>query len=100
MSCSEGGCRDLGGVIVAVPAVGAGVPGLLNRAAQYERSVAAAESLTSQLDSSDALLACGLLHLDAALAAGARADHDAATHPSDGGFGVSGPDGYRSRHRG
>jgi hypothetical protein len=53
----------------------------LNRAAHYRRSVAAAENLTSRLDSSDALQACGLLHLSAAWAAGAQADHDAAaTH--------------------
>ncbi|MGH3884838.1 MAG: helix-turn-helix domain-containing protein [Pseudonocardiaceae bacterium] len=53
----------------------------LNRTAHYRRSVAAAESLTSRLDSSDALQACGLLHLSAAWAAGAQADHDtAATH--------------------
>ncbi|MGH3800481.1 MAG: helix-turn-helix domain-containing protein [Pseudonocardiaceae bacterium] len=55
--------------------------GPLNRAAHYRRSVAAAESLTSQLDSSDGLQACGMLHLSAAQAAGAQADHDtAATH--------------------
>ena len=53
----------------------------MDRAAQYRRSVAAAESLTSRLDSSDALQAYGQLHLSAALAAGARGDHDtAATH--------------------
>jgi transcriptional regulator with XRE-family HTH domain len=55
--------------------------GRLNRAAHYRRSVAAAENLTSLVDSSDALQACGMLHLSAALAAGARADLDtAATH--------------------
>ena len=55
--------------------------GLLDRAAQYRRSVAAAQTLTSQLDSSDALQACGMLHLSAAMAAAAQADHDtAATH--------------------
>ncbi|MGH3933419.1 MAG: helix-turn-helix domain-containing protein [Pseudonocardiaceae bacterium] len=55
--------------------------GQLDRAAQYRRSVAAAESLTSRLDCGDALQACGELHLSAALAAGAQADHDtAATH--------------------
>ncbi|MGH3811703.1 MAG: helix-turn-helix domain-containing protein, partial [Pseudonocardiaceae bacterium] len=55
--------------------------GQLDRAGQYRRSVAAAESLTSRLDSSDALQACGELHLSAALAAGAQSDHDtAATH--------------------
>jgi len=53
----------------------------LNRAAHYRRSVAAAENLTSRLDSSDALQACGLLHLSAAWVAGAQAEHDtAATH--------------------
>jgi transcriptional regulator with XRE-family HTH domain len=55
--------------------------GQLDRAAHYRRSVAAAESLTSRLDFSDALQACGMLHLSAAQAAGAQADHDtAATH--------------------
>jgi transcriptional regulator with XRE-family HTH domain len=55
--------------------------GWLDRAGQYQRSVAAAESLTSRLDSTDAVQACGMLHLSAALAAGARGDHDtAATH--------------------
>jgi transcriptional regulator with XRE-family HTH domain len=55
--------------------------GPLDRAGHYRRSVAAAQSLTSRLDSSDALQACGELHLSAALAAGAQADHDtAATH--------------------
>ncbi|MGH4007548.1 MAG: helix-turn-helix domain-containing protein [Pseudonocardiaceae bacterium] len=55
--------------------------GPLDRAAHYHRSVAAAESLTSRLDSSDALQACGMLHLSAAQAAGAQADHEtAATH--------------------
>ncbi len=55
--------------------------GRLNRDAQYRRSVAAAESLTSRLDRGDALQACGMLHLSAAQAAGAQADHDtAATH--------------------
>ncbi|MGH3822102.1 MAG: helix-turn-helix domain-containing protein [Pseudonocardiaceae bacterium] len=52
--------------------------GQLNRVAHYPRSVAAAESLSSQLDNGEALLACGLLHLDAALAAGAQADRDTA----------------------
>jgi hypothetical protein len=53
----------------------------LNWTVHYQRSVAAAESLTSRLDSSDALQACGLLHLSAAWAAGAQADHDTAvTH--------------------
>ncbi len=55
--------------------------GLLDRVAQYRRCVAAAQTLTTKLDSSDALQACGMLHLSAALAAGAQADHDtAATH--------------------
>ncbi|MGH3966514.1 MAG: hypothetical protein ACRDRY_25300, partial [Pseudonocardiaceae bacterium] len=40
-----------------------------DRAGQYRRSVAAAENLTSGVDSSDALQACGMLHLSAALAA-------------------------------
>jgi transcriptional regulator with XRE-family HTH domain len=55
--------------------------GRLDRAAQYRRSVTAAETLTSELDSSDAVQACGMLHLSAALAAGVQADPDtAATH--------------------
>ncbi len=55
--------------------------GLLDRAAQYRRSVAAAETLSSRLDSRDAVQACGMLHLSAALAAAAQADHDTtATH--------------------
>jgi transcriptional regulator with XRE-family HTH domain len=55
--------------------------GRLDRTAHYRRSVAAAESLTSRLDCDDALQACGMLHLSAAQAAGARADRDtAATH--------------------
>jgi len=55
--------------------------GELDRATQYRRSVAAAETLTSKLDSSDALQACGMLHLLAAVAAGARGDPDtSATH--------------------
>ena len=52
--------------------------GRLDRAAHYQRSVAATESLTSQLDRDDALQACGMLHLSAAQAAGAQADHDVA----------------------
>jgi len=52
--------------------------GQLNRTAHYRRSLVAAESLTSRLDSSDALQACGMLHLSAALAAAAQADHDTA----------------------
>ena len=55
--------------------------GHLDRAGQYRRSVAAAENLTGELDRDDALQACGMLHLSAALAAGAQADHaTAATH--------------------
>ncbi|MGH3693458.1 MAG: helix-turn-helix domain-containing protein [Pseudonocardiaceae bacterium] len=55
--------------------------GSLDRAAHYQRSVAAAESLTSRLSRGDALQACGMLHLSAAQAAGALADRDtAATH--------------------
>ena len=55
--------------------------GRLDRAAQYRRSVTAADTLTSRLDSSDAVQACGMLHLSAALAAGVQADPDtAATH--------------------
>ncbi len=51
--------------------------GLLDRVAQYRRCVAAAQTLTSRLDSRDALQACGMLHL----AAAAQADHDTtATH--------------------
>ncbi|MGH3811091.1 MAG: helix-turn-helix domain-containing protein [Pseudonocardiaceae bacterium] len=58
-----------------------GATGLLDRAAQYRRCVAAAQTLASRLDSSDALQACGMLHLSAALAAAAQADHDTtATH--------------------
>jgi hypothetical protein len=55
--------------------------GHLDRAAQYRRSVAAAQALTSQLDDLDAVQACGMLHLSAALAAAVQADSDtAATH--------------------
>ncbi|MGH3869015.1 MAG: hypothetical protein ACRDQ4_23430 [Pseudonocardiaceae bacterium] len=55
--------------------------GELDRAGQYRRSVAAAESLSGRLDSSEALQTCGMLHLMAATAAGARGDHDSsATH--------------------
>jgi transcriptional regulator with XRE-family HTH domain len=53
--------------------------GQLDRAGQYRRSVVAAESLTSRLDCSDALQACGMLHLSAAWAAGSQADRDTAT---------------------
>jgi hypothetical protein len=55
--------------------------GHLDRDAQYRRSVAAAETLTNQLNDQDAVQACGMLHLSAALAAGVQADPDtAATH--------------------
>ena len=55
--------------------------GELDRAGQYRRSVAAAESLSGWLDSSEAVQTCGMLHLMAATAAGARGDHDSsATH--------------------
>jgi hypothetical protein len=55
--------------------------GQLDRPAQYRRSVAAAQALTGQLDDDDAVQACGMLHLSAALAAAAQADPDtAATH--------------------
>jgi transcriptional regulator with XRE-family HTH domain len=53
--------------------------GELDRAGQYRRSVTAAETLTGKLDSSDALQTCGMLHLMAATAAGARGDHDIST---------------------
>ncbi|MGH3721661.1 MAG: helix-turn-helix domain-containing protein [Pseudonocardiaceae bacterium] len=55
--------------------------GRLDRAGQYRRSVAAAETLTGELDCGDALQACGMLHLSAALAAGAQGDRaTVATH--------------------
>lgn len=55
--------------------------GYLNRPLHHQRAVAAAESLTSKLDSPDALQACGMLHLSAAWAAAVQADRDtAATH--------------------
>ena len=55
--------------------------GELDRAGQYRRSVAAAESLSGRLDCGEALQTCGMLHLMAATAAGARGDHDSsATH--------------------
>jgi transcriptional regulator with XRE-family HTH domain len=53
--------------------------GRLDRAGQYQRSVVAAEALTGQLGDLDAVQACGMLHLSAALAAGTQADHDTAT---------------------
>ena len=52
--------------------------GQLDRAAQYRRSVSAAQDLTGQLDDIDAVQACGMLHLSAALAAAVRADPDTA----------------------
>ena len=55
--------------------------GFLDRETQYRRCVTAAQTLTSQLDDLDALQACGMLHLSAALAAATQADHDTmATH--------------------
>lgn len=69
----------------------------LNRTAHYHRSVAATESLTSQLDSSDALQACGLLHLSAAWAAEAPRHRG---HPPGGGLSTGGTDGHRSPHLG
>jgi transcriptional regulator with XRE-family HTH domain len=55
--------------------------GHLDRAAQYHRSVEAAQALTGRLDDLDAVQACGMLHLSAALAAAVQADQDtAATH--------------------
>ncbi len=53
--------------------------GELDPAGQYRRSVTAAETLTPKLDSGDALQACGMLHLSAMVAAGARGDHDIST---------------------
>ncbi len=52
--------------------------GVLDRAAQYRRCVAATQTLTGRLDSGDAVQACGMLHLSAALAAAAQADRDTA----------------------
>ncbi|MGH3781954.1 MAG: helix-turn-helix domain-containing protein [Pseudonocardiaceae bacterium] len=55
--------------------------GQLDRTAHYRRSAAAAQALTGQLNDVDAVQACGMLHLSAALAAAAQADPDtAATH--------------------
>ncbi|MGH3829189.1 MAG: helix-turn-helix domain-containing protein [Pseudonocardiaceae bacterium] len=55
--------------------------GQLDRAAQYRRSVTAAQALTGQLNDGEAVQACGMLQLSAALAAAAQADPDtAATH--------------------
>lgn len=56
-----------------------GATGHLDRDAQYRRLVAAAQSLSSQLNHSEVLQACGMLHLSAALAAGTQADHDTVT---------------------
>src|SRR5262249_10873325 len=49
--------------------------GRLDRGAQYRRSVGAAQTLTPLLDSGEAVQACGMLHLSAALAAAAQAGH-------------------------
>lgn len=58
--------------------------GELDPAGQYHRSAAAAESLTGRLDSTDGLQTCGMLHLMAATAAGARGDHDmSVTHGAE-----------------
>ena len=58
--------------------------GFLDRPAQYRRSVAAAQALTGRLDDPDAVQACGMLHLSAALAAAVQADQDmAATHVAE-----------------
>jgi transcriptional regulator with XRE-family HTH domain len=55
--------------------------GFLDRVAQYRRSVAAAQALAGRLDDAEAVQACGMLHLSAALAAAVQADPDtAATH--------------------
>jgi transcriptional regulator with XRE-family HTH domain len=55
--------------------------GHLDRVAQYRRSVTAAQALTGHLNDVDAVQACGMLHLSAALAAAVQADQDtAATH--------------------
>ncbi|MGH3547978.1 MAG: helix-turn-helix domain-containing protein [Pseudonocardiaceae bacterium] len=51
--------------------------GVLDRAAQYRRSVAAAQELAGQLHDVDAVQACGMLHLSAAWAAAVQADRDA-----------------------
>jgi hypothetical protein len=53
--------------------------GFLDRAWQYRRSVRAAEALSGQLDDLDAVQACGMLHLSAALAAAVQADSGTAT---------------------
>lgn len=55
--------------------------GHLDRALHYRRTLTAAEALTNHLNDLDALQACGMLHLSAALAAGVQTDPDtAATH--------------------
>nr|CEL13962.1 Putative transcriptional regulator [Kibdelosporangium sp. MJ126-NF4] len=50
--------------------------GQISRAQQYARSVAVADDLTRSLDELDVIQAYGMLHLSAALAAAAQADHD------------------------
>jgi transcriptional regulator with XRE-family HTH domain len=55
--------------------------GHLDRDTHYRRSVQAAEELAPHTDDGQALQACGMLHLSAALAAGAKGEHDtSATH--------------------
>ena len=55
--------------------------GQLDRHAQYQRAVDAADALSAHADDGAALQACGMLHLSASLAAGARGDHaTSATH--------------------
>jgi hypothetical protein len=55
--------------------------GYLDRTLHYRRTVTAAEALTSHLNEDDAVQACGMLHLSAALAAAVRADPETtATH--------------------
>jgi len=55
--------------------------GYLDRTLHYRRTVAAAEALSGHLDDLDAVQACGMLHLSAALAAAVQADPEtAATH--------------------
>lgn len=60
--------------------------GALDRDTHYRRAVEAVDDLTGHLDSAEALQASGMLHLSAALAAGARGDHDlAVTHVTEAG---------------
>jgi len=60
--------------------------GSLNRAKQYERAVAKADTLVSGLDDPEVVQAYGQLHLSAALAAAAQADRDTAmTHLNEAG---------------